>query len=68
MIKQGDIWKDNYTGGKYQIVQVERDFDGSILNIVIRNINSGAMFDLGDWELLNKYTKIDSLHKSKLRG
>lgn len=67
-VKQGDIWRDIHTGGKYQIVQVEKELDGSILNVKMRNINSGTMFDLGEWELLNAYTKIDSLNKSKQRG
>lgn len=67
-IKQGDIWRDIHTGGKYQITQVERELNGSILNIKMRNINSGTMFDLGEWELLSAYTKIDSFKKSKLRG
>lgn len=68
MIKQGDIFKNDYTGGKYQIAAVEKDFDGSILNIILKNINSGASFEIGEWELNQYYTRIDTLNKSKQRG
>lgn len=68
-VRQGEIWRDNYTGGEYQIVKVELDYDdGSIMNIVIKNINSAECFDVGEWELKNYYSKIDSLNHAKSRG
>lgn len=68
MIKQGDIWQSDNTGGKYQIAAVEKEHDGSILNIILKNINSGASFEIGEWELNLYYTRIDTLSKSKQRG
>lgn len=68
MIKQGDIWQSDYTRGKYQIAAVEKEHDGSILNIILKNINSGASFEIGEWELNLYYTRIDTLSKSKQRG
>lgn len=69
MIRRGQIWQDNSTGAKYKVVEVEKDFDYSILNVKIQNINNaGAIFDLGEWELKNHYTLIDSYSKAKLRG
>ena len=68
-MRVNEIWRDNNTGAKYRIIQVEKDLDGSILNIKIQNIhNAGAIFDLGEWELKNNYTLIDSLHQARMRG
>lgn len=69
MISKGQLYKDNMTGGKYRIIEVEKDSDHSILNIKIQNINNaGAIFDLGEWELKSNYSLVDSLSKAKLRG
>ncbi len=69
MIKINQIWQDNNTGAKYRILKVEEDLDMSILNIKIQNINNaGAIFDLGEWELKNSYSLIDSLSKARSRG
>ena len=68
-IQTGSIWKDDNTGRKYIILNVEKDADGSILNIKIQNVNNaGAIFDLGEWELKNNYTKIDDFFSSLKRG
>ena len=68
-IRKNEIWKDNNTGAKYQLKEVEKDFDGSILNIKMQNINNaGAIFDLGEWELRNSYTKVDDHAGAKRRG
>lgn len=69
MIRVGDLWQNNYSGEKYKVVEVEKDFDQSILNVKIQNINNaGTIFDVGVLELRNGYTKIDSYSKAKLRG
>ena len=69
MAKKNEIYKDKDTGAKYRILEIEKDLDGSILNIKIQNINNAqAIFDLGDWELKNNYIKVDDLHSSKQRG
>lgn len=68
-MRQNEIWQDNSTSAKYRILQVEKESDGSILNIKIQNINNkGAIFDLGAWELLSSYTKVDDLASARRRG
>lgn len=69
IIRTNEIWKDNLTGAKYQIVEVENDSDGSILNIKIRNINNkGFTYDLGYWELKQNYHKVDDNASARRRG
>ena len=69
IIRMNEIWKDNVTGGKYQIIEVENDSDGSILNIKIRNINNkGLTYDLGYWELTQNYHKVDNMASARSRG
>ena len=69
MAKKNEIYKDNDTGAKYRILEIEKDLDGSILNIKIQNINNAqAIFDLGEWELKNNYIKVDDLYSSRYRG
>lgn len=68
-IRINEIWKDTLTGAKYQIVEVENDSDGSVLNIKIRNINNkGFTYDVGYWELLNYYYKVDDMASARRRG
>ncbi len=68
-VRVNEIWQDNNTGAKYRIMKVETDIDFSILNIKIQNINNaGAIFDLGEWELKNHYTKLDDLASARSRG
>ncbi len=69
MPRNNEIYKDNHTGAKYRIIEVEKDFDGSILNIKIQNLNNaGSIFDLGEWELKNNYTKLDGFNEALKRG
>lgn len=69
IIRMNEIWKDNLTGAKYQIIEVENDSDGSILNIKIRNINNkGFTYDLGYWELTHNYHKVDDMASARRRG
>ncbi len=68
-IRINEIWKDNLTGAKYQIIEVENDLDGSILNIKIRNINNkGLTYDLGYWVLTNHYHRVDDMASARRRG
>jgi len=67
-IRQGQVWQSKFNTAKYQLIQVEREIDGNILNIVMKNINSGVIFDIGDWELRQSYELVDSISKAKRRG
>lgn len=68
-MKVNEIWKDDNTGAKCKIIQVEKDLEGKIINIKIQSIrNASLIWDVSYWELKNNYTLIDSLHNARLRG
>ena len=68
-MKVNEIWKDDNTGAKYKIIQVEKDLEGSILNIKLQSCrNASLIWIVTYWELKKNYTLIDSLHNARLRG
>lgn len=58
MIRKKDIYIDKTTEGVWIVLNVENDYDGSILNIKLQNENNKSLvIDVGDWELENLYYK-----------